>query len=91
MVDPQCPDRHIYVSNPKKEKPCCKHAARRVEYQMRDPCQQRSTIFKGIDLLDAPVEDRKNSSYQRYYYEKKPQTCADGRPAGKVVDKTHIN
>ena len=39
MVDPQCPDRHIYFKDAAQlAKPCCKRAARRVEYQKRDPC-----------------------------------------------------
>lgn len=71
-------------------KPCCKQAARRMLYQQKDPCQQRSSLFKD-SLLDASSDERRHSTYGRFYKHSRVGSNAQQRPAGVANNQTHIN
>mmetsp|Transcript_44137 Transcript_44137/g.58569 ORF Transcript_44137/g.58569 Transcript_44137/m.58569 type:complete len:147 (+) Transcript_44137:649-1089(+) len=62
VIDPDCPTRQIYVpaTGPQQTVPSCKLSARRRYFQKRDPCMQRSALFKE-SLLDAPADERKRT------------------------------
>ena len=69
-IDPDCPSRDIDTSLlGYQSKTLSKLQAKRREFQARDPCQQRSALFKD-SLLDAPAHDRKRTSYGDFYVPK---------------------